>query len=104
MPRELRLTTTEITNVLDTLDFLFNKMTTDEKKAVLKKIGVSKRDIEALENDQLITKLKTEYTSLLRNFDKNNPTVDEKYKRGCEYMSKKKKTELKTEIENYKRL
>tara|TARA_Y100000592_G_C5214697_1_gene196588 strand:+ start:185 stop:499 length:315 start_codon:yes stop_codon:yes gene_type:complete len=103
MPRELRLTNTEINNILDTLDFLFNKMTIDEKKAILNKIGISKRDIEALDADNYTTRLKTEYTTVLRNFDKNNPQIDAKYKTGCEYMSKKKKTELKTEIKNYKK-
>ncbi len=103
MPKQLKLTKTELKNALDTLDFLFERMTNDEKKAVLSKIGVSKRDIEKLDPSNYRVKLKEEYTTVFSNFDKNNPQVDAKYKTGCEFMSKKKKTELKTEIKNYKK-
>ena len=83
---------------------LFDKMSNDEKKAILKKIGVSKIDIEKLDNNGLVDKVKSTYKSIIENIDLNNFTLDNKYKEGAEFLSKKHSSLLKTEIETYKKL
>ena len=91
-------------NVLKTLKIQFKAMTIDEKKAVLKKIDISKTDIEKLDEDGMIDKLVSTYNPILDTIDINNFSIDAKYKTANEYISGNKKTELKTEIENYKKL
>jgi len=99
-----KLSKTEVNSVLNTIELLFKQMSKDEKKAILKKIGIGKVDIEALDDDGLLTKVKSTYKTIIEGVDLNNFRVDEKYKTGAEFLSRKKKTQLKTEIENYKKL
>ena len=99
-----KLSKGDLSSVLNTIEMLFDKMSNDEKKAILKKIGVSKIDIEKLDNNGLVDKVKSTYKSIIENIDLNNFTLDNKYKEGAEFLSKKNKSILKTEIENYKKL
>tara|TARA_R110001592_G_scaffold341404_1_gene630371 strand:+ start:587 stop:910 length:324 start_codon:yes stop_codon:yes gene_type:complete len=99
-----KLSKGDLSSVLNTIEMLFNNMSNDEKKVILKKIGVSKIDIEKLDNNGLVNKVKSTYKSIIENIDLNNFTLDNKYKEGAEFLSKKNKSILKTEIENYKKL
>lgn len=98
------LSTEDKTNVINTLEMQFKAMSIDEKKAVLKKIDISKDDIEKLDEDGMLDKLVSTYNPILDTIDLNNFSVDAKYITANEYLSGEKKTELKTEIENYKKL
>jgi len=102
------LTAQDKIDVLNTLDGLLNGMSRDERKAVLNKIGIAKVDIEALDDNGLIAKVKTEYSNVIDKLDLNNVDYDSitlsKYKVANEFMSRKKPTELKEEIEKYKNL
>ena len=92
------------TDVINTLTAQFKAMSIDEKKAVLKKLDISKTDIEKLEEDGMVNKLVSIYTPILDKIDINNFSIDSKYKRANEYISGDKKAELKTDIETYKKI
>ena len=103
----LKLSSKDITDVLNTLSAQFKVMTSDEKKAVLKKIGVSKTDIEQLDDTGLINKLRSEYNKILPKIDLNDFKVDQKYIKANEFITKNDtstKTLLKKEIEDYKKI
>tara|TARA_R100000655_G_scaffold31221_1_gene62663 strand:- start:4279 stop:4602 length:324 start_codon:yes stop_codon:yes gene_type:complete len=102
--KELKLTQKDIADVIKTIEIQFDTMDKDEKKAILKKLGISKNDIEKLDDTGLVNKVKSEYNKVLPNIDLNNFSLDRKYIIANEYISKKKKTELKKEIEDYKKL
>ena len=102
------LTAQDKIDVLNTLDGLLKSMSRDERKAVLSKIGIAKIDIEKLDDDALIAKVKTEYSNVIGTIDLNsvdyNSKTLSKYKVANEFMSRKKETELKEEIKKYKKL
>ena len=102
--RPLRLTAELKKAVLNTLETQFKKMSIDERKAVLKHIGISKTLIESKDEDGMLKELLSSYSTEFDKFDFNNPRVNPKFKKGAEYISKKRKEELKTEIKNYKKL
>lgn len=99
-----KLSKGDVESVLYTLETLFKDMSKDEQKAVLKKIGVSKTDIESLDETGLVAKIRSSYKTIVEDVDLNNFRIHSKYKTGAEFLSKKHKEQLKTEIENYKKL
>ena len=100
--RPLRATAKFKADVLKTLENQFKVMSIDERKAILKKIGVTKKEIETLDERGLIRKLNDKFSAEIDKFDFNNPSVDPKFKKGAEFISRKNKKDLKTEIINYK--
>tara|TARA_R100000664_G_C2758408_1_gene147246 strand:+ start:1055 stop:1372 length:318 start_codon:yes stop_codon:yes gene_type:complete len=105
MPKkEHKLSDQDIKDILYTIERQYKRRTIDEKKAILKKIGISKDDIEKLNDKGLVDKLISEFNKILPTIDLNNFTIEEKYKTVNEYISGDRKSELKTETENYKKL
>ena len=104
----IRLSDKDISEFLISLDTMFKRMSTDEKKAVLLQIGRDKNDIEKLDGDNMLKSIKDEYTKLLPTIDLNDVnTVPTKYKKANEFMTKKDtstKKELKEKIQKYKEL
>ena len=103
-----KLTKKELEGVMYTVEYLYKRMDRDEKKIVLKTIGLSKNDIEKLDEAGLLSKVKEKYQDHFKDIDMNNFTPDVNYKKGLKYCSKKfdkdVKKEIQTEIENYKKL
>ena len=98
------LTTEEKADVLKTIEQSFKKLSEDQKKTILYKIGISKIDIERLSEAELLTKVKTKYDTIISRIDIDNFSVDSKYKTAAEYMSGDKKSEFKTDVQTYKNL
>jgi len=100
------LSSQDIKDILKTLEICYKAMSLDEKKAVLSRLGKSKKSIEALSEDGMLTALKNDYNTMLPTIDLNNfnpnSTKFSKYKVANEYVSRKKQKELKEEIETYK--
>jgi DNA-directed RNA polymerase subunit H (RpoH/RPB5) len=98
------LTNEDKIDIVNTLKMQFKVMSIDEKKAVLKKLDISKTDIEKLDEHGMLNILISTYDPILDAIDLNNVNIDTKYITANEYISGDRKTELKTEIENYKKL
>tara|TARA_R100000700_G_scaffold34282_1_gene42302 strand:- start:1518 stop:1820 length:303 start_codon:yes stop_codon:yes gene_type:complete len=89
-------------DVLNTILFLFNRLTTIEKKTILYKLEVPKTEIEKLED--LEEKLKEIYIDWLSDIDETSTNIESKYKNVNLFMSKENSLDFKTEIETYKNL
>ena len=94
----------EIKNILSTIEYLFNRLTECERKAILFKMEFPKDEIEDMDLVEQTEKAKEFYTLLVNNFDMNNPPNIDIYKEISKYLSGKNKDKLKTEIETYKKL
>jgi hypothetical protein len=102
--KKLFLSAQDQQDVLNTIEKSFKYLDNDGKKTILKTIGITKVDIEKLDEDGLIQKVLSEYSKIISKIDLNDFKVDEKYKKANEYMSGDKKTEFKKEIKDYKNL
>lgn len=103
MPKE-KIKNTIINEALLALESYFNKLDLYQKKTILKKIGLSKNDIEKLDNRDLFKHLKKEYNKVLSEIDLNDVDFDIKYKQAAGYMCGENLEDFKTEIKNYKKL
>ena len=100
-----KFTDKEINKILFTIEYLFNRLTDCERKAILFKIGLSKNEIEDMDLVEQTEKAKEFYRLFVDVFDMNNPPdLDAKYKEISRYISGKNKDTLKKEIETYKKL
>tara|TARA_R100001079_G_scaffold16833_1_gene8583 strand:+ start:13056 stop:13391 length:336 start_codon:yes stop_codon:yes gene_type:complete len=93
-------------SVIYTLDILFESLDLDQKKVILREIGLSKNDIEKIDESGLKTRyvrdFMTEFDKQTVGKDLRTARLTDKYVKANELISDKNNKLYKTKIKNYK--